>query len=185
MNAEGARLSANQIATVTFTEEDLDTDSNDDVEVTISMVYMPSVSDLQAFIDKDTEHFIGQDIKIKAAVPVALHLDFNVQSADELTEDDLTGIKQAVVDYVNNTNVGVGIINFSDIRTAVISVFPNIDLRLPCTMSAEMYTTDGHIDTFYSTAGVMDITKSANANYWGYQVCFFSCCTDNVRLNVI
>lgn len=185
MNAEGARLSANQIATVTFTEEDLDTDSNDDVEVTISMVYMPSVSDLQAFIDKDTEHFIGQDIKIKAAVPVALHLDFNVQSADELTEDDLTGIKQAVVDYVNNTNVGVGVINFSDIRTAVISVFPNIDLRLPCTMSAEMYTTDGHIDTFYSTAGVMDITKSANANYWGYQVCFFSCCTDNVRLNVI
>jgi len=184
ISPEGARLSNNQTAIVDFTEEGL-TLEDDEVSVTLNLVYMPAIDDLQTFMDKDTEHFIGQDIKIKAAIPMPLHLDFNVQSADELTADDLQGIKQAVADYVNGTNVGVGIINFSDIRVAVLSKFPNVDLRLPCTMSADMYTTDGHIDTFYSTAGVLDTTKSANATYWGYQLCFFSCCADNVRLNVL
>lgn len=184
MGAQGARLSANQSAIVTFTEEGL-TLTNGAVEVTLNMVYMPSIADIQEFMDKDTEHFIGQDIKVKAAVPMPLHLDFNVKSADTLSEDDITGIKQAIVDYVNSTPVGVGIINFSDIRLAVLSLFPNVDLRLPCTISADMYTTDGHIDTFYSTTGVLDTTKSANATYWGYQLCFFSCCRDNVRLNIL
>jgi uncharacterized phage protein gp47/JayE len=183
-NAEGARLSVSQTATITFTGTGY-TLNEGKLEVSANLVYMPSIAELQAYMDKDTEHFIGQDIKVKAAVPVNLRLDFNVQSANDLTEDDLNGIKQAVVDYVNNTAVGVGVINFSDIRTAVIVSFPNIDLRLPCTMSGEVYTTDGHIDSFYSTAGVLDITKSANANYWGYQVCFFSSCLDNVRLNVL
>jgi hypothetical protein len=86
---------------------------------------------------------------------------------------------------VNSTEVGIGIINFSDIRLAVKSLFPDVELRLPCSMGADMYTTDGHIDTFYSTAGLIDITKPATAAYWDYKICFFSCCIDNVRLNVI
>ena len=184
ISPEGARLSTNQTAIVDFTAEGLTTE-NDKVSVTLNLLYMPAIADLQAFMDKDTEHFIGQDIKIKAAIPMPLHLDFNVQSADELTEDDIQGIKQTIADYVNSTNVGMGKINLSDIRVAVISKFPNIDLRLPCTMSTEMYTTDGQIDTFYSTAGVLDTTKSANTTYWGYQLCFFSGCADNVRLNIL
>ena len=179
-NVEGARLSVNQTAKVEFTG-----DYGDGSEVTINLVYMPSLNELQAFMDNDTEHFIGQDIKIKAAVPVMLHVDCNVKCARELSEEDITGIKQTIVDYVNDTQVGVGIINFSDIRNAVLTVFPDVDLRLPCVLGCEVYTTDGHIDTFYSTAGVLDITTSANSNYWGYQVCFFSGCLDNVRLNVL
>ena len=189
IGAEGARLSSNQAATVTFSAANLPviTPVGEDpyVEVTVGFVYMPAIADLQAFMDKDTERFIGQDIKVKAAIPLPLHLDFNVQSPNELTEEDIQGIKEAVADYVNGTRVGVGIINFSDIRLAVLSRFPDIDLRLPCTISADMYTTDGHIDTFYSTAGVLDITKSANSTYWGYQLCFFSGCADNVRLNIL
>jgi hypothetical protein len=180
MSVEGARLSSSQTAEVTFSG-----DYGDGSDVTVYMVYMPSVSDVQLFIDKDTEHFIGQDIKIKAAVPVMLHINCDVKSANELSEDTITGIKQAIVDYVNDTNVGVGIINFSDIREAVLTSFTDVDLRIPCVMQAEIYTTDGHIDTFYSTAGLLDIRKTANSNYWGYQVCFFSCCLDNVRLNII
>ena len=177
-NAEGARLSTSQTATVRFKGDYGE-------ETTINLVYMPSLAVLQQFMDNDTEHFIGQDIKIKAAVPVMLHVDCNVKCARELTEEDITGIKQTIVDYVNDTNVGVGIINFSDIRNAVLTTYPDVDLRLPCVLGCEVYTTDGHIDTFYSTAGVLDITKSANSNYWGYQVCFFSCCLDNVGLNIL
>lgn len=182
-NADGARLSSNQIATVTFTGTGFDFTNDNNVRV--YMTYMPSIDVLQSYMDKDTEHFIGQDIKVKAAVPVAVQVDCNVKSVNALTDEDLDAIKQVIADYINGLNVGVGVINFSDIRAAVITSFPNVDLRLPCVMTATMYTTDGHIDTFYSTAGILDITKSANSNYWGYQVCFFSGLVDNVRLNVI
>ena len=40
-------------------------------------------------------------------------------------------------------------------------------------------------DTIVSNTGIFDIRQLTNTNYWGYQVCFFSCCLDNVRLNVL
>ena len=179
-NADGARLSVAQEATVTFTAANAS-----DVSTRIYLLYMPSIKELQQFIDKDTEHFIGQDTKIKAAVPVTVRFSCDVKSNNELTEDDLTNIKQTIVDYINNTNVGVGILNFSDIRAAVLTAFPQVDLRVPCVLSGEVVTKEGYLETFYSTAGILDITKSANSGYWGYQVCFFSACVENMRLNVL
>ena len=183
-NANGARLSANQCAIVEFTVDDPEVVS-DQISVRFYMNYMAGIQELQNYMDKDTEHFIGQDIKVKAAVPVRVDIDCVVSSASELTEDDITGIKQSIVDYVNTTNVGKGTLNFSDIRSAVLISFPNIDLRLPCTMVANSYTTDGSVDTFYSTTGILDITTTTNSNHWGYQVCFFSAVLDNVRLNIL
>jgi hypothetical protein len=192
-SADGARLSADQIVVVTFELQNPEIDEEEvDQSTTISyipvrlyMTYMAGIDPLQSYMDKDTEHFIGQDIKIKAAIPVMVDVACTVSSNDELTEDDITGIKQAIVDYVNSTNVGSGILNFSDIRSSVLTLFPNIDLRLPCTLSASVYTTDGSIDTFYSTSGILDITKTTHSNYWGYQLCFFSSVLNNIRLNIL
>ena len=180
-NADGARLSVDQTATVTFTSDADITGSTADVYLT----YMAGLQDLQTYVDRDTEHFIGQDIKIKAAVPVNLRVSCTVQSNDMLSEDDLAGISQAIVDYVNAMEVGTGVINFSDIRAAVLVSYPNVDLRLPCVLTGDIMTKDGALDTIVSNTGIFDIRQLTNTNYWGYQVCFFSCCLDNVRLNVL
>ena len=180
-NVDGARLSVDQTAEITFESDTAITGGTADVYLT----YMPGLQELQEYLNKDTEHFIGQDIKVKAAVPVALQIGCNVHSANELTDDDVTGIKQAIVDYINTMNVGVGVINFSDIRAAVLVSYPNVDLRLPCVIAGDIMTKDGAIDTIVSNTGIFDIRDIKNTNYWGYQVCFFSGCLDNVRLNVI
>lgn len=181
-NAAGARLSDQQNAVVNFPTTDIPEGTT---TADIYLTYMPGVHQLQQYMDQDTEHFIGQDIKVKAAVPVALKINCSVHSDKELEDDEITGIKQAIVDYVNSMTVGTGVINFSDIRASVLVSFPDVDLRLPCVITGDVYTTDGHIDTLYSNTGIFDIRNSPNTNYWGYQVCFFSACVDNVRLNVI
>lgn len=183
MNAEGARLSDKQTATVTFTGEGFD--FTNEPTVRIAVAYMPAIDQVQDFLDSDIEHFIGQDIMVKTAVPVNVRVDCDVQSVNALTEDDLNGIRQTIADYINSLNVGVGVLNFSDIRAAVLTAFPQVNLRLPCVLAGETYTKSGYIDTFFSNAGVLDITKKVTNNYWGYQVCFFNCTNDNVRLNVI
>ena len=181
-NAAGARLSDAQTAQVKFPSTNIPSGTTTaDMYVT----YMPAIHELQLYMDQDTEHFIGQDIKVKAAVPVALDIGCAVHCDRELEDDELTGIKQAIVDYVNSMEVGVGLINFSDIRAAVRVSFPDVDLRLPCAITGNVYTTDGHMDTLSSNTGIFDIRYSPNTNYWGYQVCFFSACLANVRLSVI
>lgn len=181
-NAEGARLSDAQTATVTFPSTNIPSGTT---IADMYLTYMPAIHELQLYMDQDSEHFIGQDIKVKAAVPVALDIGCAVQCDRELTNDDITGIKQAIVDYVNSMEVGVGYINFSDIRAAVRVSFPDVDLRLPCAINGAVYTTDGHIDVLSSNTGIFDLRYSPNTNYWGYQVCFFSACLANVRLSVI
>lgn len=182
VNAEGARLSDDQNATVTFPTTNIPEGTN---SADLYLTYMPAVHELQDYLNQDNEHFIGQDIKVKAAVPVALDIGCSVHCDRELDDDEITGIKQAIVDYVNSTNVGIGYINFSDIRAAVLVSFPDVDLRLPCVITGDVYTKDGNIDTLYSNTGIFDIRNSPNTNYWGYQVCFFSTCLSHVRLNVI
>lgn len=181
-NAAGARLSDQQNAVINFPTTNIPEGTT---TADVYLTYMPGIHQLQQYMDSDTEHFIGQDIKIKAAVPVALNINCAVHCDRELEDDEITGIKQAVVDYVNSMQVGTGVINFSDIREAVLVSFPDVDLRLPCVITGDVYTTDGHIDTLYSNTGIFDIRNSPNTNYWGYQVCFFSACVANVRLNVI
>ena len=118
-------------------------------------------------------------------MPVALDIGCAVHCDRALEDDEITGIQQAIVDYVNSTNVGVGFINFSDIRAAVLVSYPDVDLRLPCAITGDVYTKDGNIDTLSSNTGIFDIRYSPNTNYWGYQVCFFSTCLEHVRLSVI
>lgn len=180
-NAEGSRLSVDQTATVTFTS----TAAEATLETSIMVEYMPGISQLQEYIDSDNERFIGQDIKVKAAVPVVVSFDCAARSQEELSEADVALLKQAIVDYVNTIEVGTKTVNFSDIRKACQTVLPTAELRLPCIMSAEMILKDGTLDTFYTRTGILDIGNQANEGYWDPLMCFFSLTLDKVRISQI
>ena len=185
---EGARLSSKQTATIIVP---LENNGNTDVAITattstaVAVEYMPGIAQLQEYMDSDTEHFIGQDILVKASVPVSVGITCAYYCPRELDDDELEDIRQTIVDYINTTEVGIGKINFSDIREACLKTHPDVTLRLPCVFTAAVSLQDGMLDTFNSTSGILDITHNPTYNRWGYQICFFSACKENVELSAI
>lgn len=183
-SAEGARLSTQQKAIITFNSSEVPS-APATVTARVSVTYMPNILQLQQFIDSATERFIGQDIQVKAAIPVLTNVACAVHAGHVLTEAEIVMLKQAIVDTVNSTPVGSRTLNFSDLRKACQQCIPDVDLRLPCTFHASTYLKDGSSDTFYSNTGILDISDVANKGYWNYEMCFFSTCLNNVRLEVL
>lgn len=181
MDGGGARLGTSQELVITFpydTEED-------SMLVTINAMYMPGLSALQSFLDADTNKYIGQDVQVKAAVPVTLRMDCVLKYNGTIQDDTLDNIKQAIADKVNSLPVGLQELNFSDIAESVITTYPEADLRLPCVISADMIMKDGSQDSFYSTSGLLNIAHPVSPDYWDAAVCFFSIVPSNIRIDVL
>lgn len=178
VTASGARLGVSQTMTVTF-----QTQASAGADAVAYVNYMPGLVDIQAFVDQDTNSFIGQDIMIKGAVPVQVHLDCVAKSGTALTDAQMALLKSTLCDTVNALPVGTGKVNFSDLRKAASAALPEVELRLPCTMSAETPLPGGGVDAFYSVSGILDITHPVNPETWDSAICFFSLIPDNVRID--
>lgn len=176
---KGARLSDEQTCSITFAAPAALT-TGDSVVVTVE--YMPGIRDLQTFVDAPENAFLGQDVLVKAAVPVTLGLDCALTCPRQLDEQDIAEVKRIIAAAVNGLRVGCGYLNFSDVREAVQTAYPDIKLRLPCTIRARMVLRDGTVDTFYSNTGILDLTTPVNNEYWDYRMCFFSLIESHIRI---
>lgn len=177
LTASGARLGAAQTVTVTFR-----TSASSGADVTAYVRYMPGISEIQNYMNQDTNSFIGQDVMIKAAVPVIVHLDCVAKASEPITDDQMALLKSTLYDAVNALPVGAGKVNFSDLRKAVTAALPSVELRLPCTLSAEIPLPDGGNDAFYSTSGILDITHPVHPDTWDPAICFFCLIPDYIRI---
>ena len=176
---EGARLSSDQIAFVYFKS-----DSPANTLVTrVYVSYLPGILQLQKFIDKDEERYIGQDVKIKAAVPVMVSVDCAVAYTGKIRDQNKDLLKSTISNYINTMNVGARYINFSDIRKVCAVALPGADVRLPCTISATVMLKDGSTDTSYSNTGIFDLGIQANKAYWESALCYFATTTDKIRIS--
>lgn len=187
-DAKGARLSRNQSLVITFTASDngiVDTSEEAERSAVVTVSYMPGINALQNYLDDDKNKFVGQDIRVKAAVPVVLHFDCEVQSSPALTDDETDMLKRVISSCASAYRVGTSVFNFSDVRKACYQALPRAELRLPCTISAEILTANGVIDTFHSTSGILDISNPVNQDYWSPAVCFFSLNPENIRLEQV
>lgn len=179
VDAVGARLSSYQITKIHTNSVP------NGAEATVSITYVPGVNTLQQFLDSDEEKFIGQDTKVKAAVPVMVSVNCCAYSLSAITDDVIDTIKDTISSVINNAPVGSATINYSDIIEACSTVLPDIELRLPCVFSCFMFLKDGSTDSFYSNTGILDIANTANKGYWDYSACYFTTCSDNIRIEVL
>lgn len=173
----GDRLSGSQGALIDFRAE---AESIDAVFVTLA--YMDGISEIQRYMDLEDNTFIGQDVMIKAAVPVPLSVECAVSSGQDLTESELTLLKETMVDYVNSLPVGTATLNFSDIRSVCAKALPEASLRLPCTIVGSCYTYSGLIDTWFSSTGILNIADNVNEDCFNHRICFFSLAATNIRI---
>lgn len=177
----GSRLSVSQTVLVTFPYDTEDAE----LPVRVTVRYMPGISQLQDFLDLDTERFIGQDIKVKAAVPVAVSVYCVMHVDTTLSADGLLSVKQSIADYINGTEVGARVLNFSDMQKACATTVPGVELRLPCIITASLILRDGSMDYIHSRTGLLDLDEQANLGYWDPAMCFFSITPDKIKLEVL
>lgn len=177
VGAEGARLGVKQTITV-YVQTSLEAGAS----ATAYVRYMPGIATIQAYMDDDTRSFIGQDVMIKSAIPIMVHLDCEAKADAPITDAQMALLKSTLYDAVNALPVGVGVVNFSDLRAAVTAALPGIELRLPCTMSAEVPLPQGGNDAFYSTSGILDITHPVHPDTWDPAICFFCLIPDHIRI---
>ena len=178
----GARLSVAQSCSISFTAPSALT-PNDVIVITVE--YMPGIEALQSFVDSPENRFIGQDVLVKAAIPVTLGLDCSISCPNPLDDVAIAGIKSVMANTVNSMRVGCGVLNFSDVREAVQHEYPDVQLRLPCIIRARMVLRDGTTDTFYSNTGIIDLNTPVNSEYWDYRMCFFSLIESHIRITQV
>ena len=175
-------LGPNPVTSVTF---GLTEDKGDSITANITFSYMPGISVLQQFMDNDQNRFIGQSVRIRAAVPVNVTLDCVAKASPEITDEEEDLLKTTIYKTVSKYRIGTGVLNFSDIRAACYLAAPRIDLRLPCTLSAKVVLKDGSVDSFYSTSGTLDIRNPVNYMQFDPAVCFFSLVPENVTFDKV
>ena len=177
-SGESSRLSNRQLATISFQTSR----SVSKLRVGVTIAYMKGINTLQIFMDSDVNKFIGQDVRVKAAVPVELKLDCVVDTDTELDNDTLDKIKTCICEAVRQMPIGSRYFNFSDIYEAVQTTVSGAKLRLPCTMSAGIPLNSGRVDSVYSTSGLLDISDRPHEDYWDPSIYYFSLLSPNIRL---
>lgn len=179
--ASGTRLSSRQTVEIEFSSSA----SASAVQAAVTVMYMPGVYELQQFMDSSTNKFIGTDILIKAAVPVTLLMTCAVKTDAFISDDYLSEIKDSLASFICGTSIGTGILNFSDIQAKFKNAYPEMELRLPCTMSASRLMYDGSMNAFFSNTGVLTVPDTAEEDAWSPEICFFSATPDNMGVSVL
>ena len=185
-DARSARLSSNQTIIITFTTDTALAENPEDDDLTMTatvmLSYIAGIDQLQRYMDTDNNRFIGQDVYVKAAVPIALTLSCALRYDGDLTEEIANDIKQVIANRVNAYPVGTEYVNFSDIRDAVAATDPKASLRLPCAYSMLVPLRNGSVVCYSSTTGLAGINAPVAEFNWPSQVCFFSLVPGNIRL---
>jgi len=70
----------------------------------VGVVTMPLIKELQEFCVLPDTRNLASDVAVKAAVPCFLSINFDIRKAAETVDPDVTAIKEALVDRINNLN---------------------------------------------------------------------------------
>ena len=140
--------------------------------VVVNIKTMPDIQYLQTFIQQDQNSFIGQDIIIKAAIPIQLHIDCVLQCKRSLTDAQFRQIRQQIADVINSYPVGTSYLNMDDISSAIRAKYKDVSLKLPYTILYNAYGINNQgTYTFHTNSGYIDlvqILRNHNKSYKGY-----------------
>lgn len=179
LSDQGARLSQKQKATITFA------DAQAGKTARVTVMYLPGVVDTQTYMANQDVSFIGQDILIKAAVPVTLIIEGSVTSTVQLSQTALNDMKQFIASQINTIQVGQPTMNMDDVAKAFRQAYPQAELKLPYSIQVKMPMTNGGYYTFNTENGYVDLTFRQSLYFWNTAAYFYSTTADQIKLNVL
>lgn len=173
-----ARLSSLQCAIIKSEELIQGADYN------VELLYMPNILALQRYIQADDISFIGQSILIRAAIPVDIRVTVGVHASYELTQEDKAQLRTTIAKYICSYPVGTTLVSLDELRNFVSAAFPGIQLKLPCTWTASILTTQQQHYTFSTVSGILDLTQHTDIYKWDSLGVFLQCTSQDVILQV-
>ena len=178
-SSQGARLSQYQKAIITFSQ------SMAGKTARVSVMYMPGLAEIQDYINSQDVSFIGQDILVKAAVPVTLIIEGSIQSSTQISEQTLRQMRQYIASYINTYQVGTSKLNMDDVARGFRYAYPDANLKLPYNIQVLVPMTNGGYYTFNDNTGVVDLTFRNGLYFWNTATYFFSTTAEQLKLNIL
>lgn len=181
MDNKGARLSSKQKAIVTINKIE---QAIQYCYATAQISYMPGISALQKYMTEDNV-FIGQDILVKAAIPVKLEVSCQISSNEGFTDSKLDQIAEAIAQIINTSAVGKCSLNMADIQIKLQNKYPQVRLRLPYQMHCQVLTTQGLTYPIVSQNGILTLDSDQNSYLWDAAGYFIYTSKQNIHLQII
>lgn len=154
-------------------------------KVRVIVSYMPYVDTINSFLSSPDNQYIGQQVEVKAAVPVNVSIRCSYNASSAVSSETLLKLKNGISGWINSFPIGAHEINFSKMAEYCKSITSECSLSLPCVISAEIPLPNGSTDTIYSNTGLFDLNNPANSEYWDSRICFVSTSQDKIRLEPI
>jgi len=134
---------------------------------TITIDYFYSGQDLtnvSNYLNSSANHFVGQDIRVYPAVPVAVVMDVIVQitqDSDYGTADRAAAVKEHIMSVIAGYDLGVEI-NQAELVSEILTVAGVVDVQIPFTKLKPKYVYDSSgVKVANDSTAVTDIVLSA------------------------
>lgn len=150
-DAASARFSAYQTMAVDFPFEGI---TGTSAVFQLWLERMPSIEELQAYVQRPDLKGRGSDLLIRAAVPVYVSLQVAVVATSQA---DVETAATAVVDMINELPVGQGVLSVADVVLAVRAAVPGAQVDLPVRMEGEIWTPAGTLERIQSYDGELKV----------------------------
>lgn len=177
---EGSRLSKTQGFKIVF-----QTAFQQPPPVLVSIQYMPGVFALQEFIQDDEQKILGQDYRIKAAVPVKLSLGLTLVGGGSLSQQQVQQVRTLLATVLCSKKVGDYRFSVDELSTGLLQSFPQLQLKLPHSIQVNMPMTTGGSYTFASADGTVDLSFRKTLYTWDSKAYYFYCTPSDISLKVI
>lgn len=148
----------------------------------VRIQYMPNIAQLQSYIDRPQNKFVGQQLLLRAAVPVRLRVRCAMRADSDYTQQQLSKMRDDISRIINDTRVGADTFNMSDVLQGLQSLYPGIHIRLPIQMRITVVSSDGSAYTQAIQSGVLHLPSYLNNYTWPYCVHFICCTSTDIQV---
>lgn len=138
-------------------------------------VYMPSIRDLQEYVDRPDVRMLGSSIVIKAAIPTMVRITANCA----MSEHSVSDIKNIIKQYINTCEVGASDLNMANAQEMLSNTLPGAYLLNPVSMQTSSYTYKGNSTILTDTLSGIVKSVGTDAVFTG-RVRFF--CTSDTEV---
>jgi hypothetical protein len=148
----------------------------------MDLVYMPDLTEFDAFMTAQDIRPGGTDILVKAGVPCVVSVNLQIKTLASYAQPDAAEIASAVANQINSLPFGTEVLSSYTIHRVISPLAPNSDVTA-ITLSGTVY---GQDDIDYPMVGGTSLTIATNTGAkFSPENTFFSCQISNVVVTLV